>query len=288
MRSLKCSEISAKWIQDFDYTVGIDEIDSVLFLPGIDVLPNFNKLIHYCQDLELEVFWIPLTSASQGVWLTPKKIFGAPFLGFENLKLTLAQRFAKRTFDLVFSILFLIVFLWLYVLISLAILSTSGRPILYSSVRIGRDGEKFRFFKFRTMRKNADLEISSIKNIHKDDHVIAKDREDPRITPLGKILRKYSLDELPQFFNVLNNSMSVVGPRPAMAHEVNKYDSVYERRLYAKPGITGPWQIGGRSDLNLEVSVALDLNYVFNWSFTQDIAIILKTVVAVIKGKGAY
>ena len=138
------------------------------------------------------------------------------------------------------------------------------------------------------MRKNADLEISLIKNIHKDDHVIAKDKEDPRITPLGKFLRKYSLDELPQFFNVLNNSMSVVGPRPAMAHEVNKYDSVYERRLYAKPGITGPWQIGGRSDLNLEVSVALDLNYVFNWSFSQDIAIILKTVIAVIKGKGAY
>ena len=91
VRSLKCSEISAQWIKDFDYTIAIDEIDTVLFLPGIDVLPNFHKLIHYCQDLELEVFWIPLTSASQGVWLTPKKIFGAPFLGFENLKMTLLK-----------------------------------------------------------------------------------------------------------------------------------------------------------------------------------------------------
>jgi len=118
--------------------------------------------------------------------------------------------------------------------------------------------------------------------------VLFKSHNDPRITPVGKFLRKYSLDELPQFLNVLNNTMSVVGPRPALAREVNAYNSIYERRLIAKPGITGPWQISGRSDLDLQTSVALDLNYLINWSFTRDLWIIVSTVGAMFKGKGAY
>jgi len=118
--------------------------------------------------------------------------------------------------------------------------------------------------------------------------VLFKNPEDPRITPIGKFLRKYSLDELPQFWNVITNTMSVVGPRPALPSEVNVYSSVYERRLIAKPGITGPWQISGRSDLDLRTSVALDLNYLINWSFTRDIWIILATVGTVVRGKGAY
>ena len=118
--------------------------------------------------------------------------------------------------------------------------------------------------------------------------MIFKDKKDPRVTPIGRILRKYSLDELPQFFNVLTNDMSVVGPRPALVHEVKKYDSMYERRLNAKPGVTGPWQISGRSDLDLQTSVALDLNYMVNWSFTRDLWIIIATIGAVFKGRGAY
>jgi lipopolysaccharide/colanic/teichoic acid biosynthesis glycosyltransferase len=105
---------------------------------------------------------------------------------------------------------------------------------------------------------------------------------------VGRILRRYSLDELPQFLNVINNSMSVVGPRPALPSEVSIYNSIYERRLIAKPGITGPWQISGRSDLDLRTSVSLDLNYLVNWSFTRDLWIIVSTVGAVFKGKGAY
>ena len=116
----------------------------------------------------------------------------------------------------------------------------------------------------------------------------SKRADDPRITKVGRVLRKYSLDELPQFLNVVFGSMSVVGPRPAVAKEVNQYNSIYERRLIAKPGITGPWQISGRSDLDLRTSVSLDLNYLVNWSFTRDLWIIVSTVGAVFKGKGAY
>jgi lipopolysaccharide/colanic/teichoic acid biosynthesis glycosyltransferase len=119
-------------------------------------------------------------------------------------------------------------------------------------------------------------------------HVLFKDKDDPRITQTGRFLRRYSIDELPQFFNVIINNMSVVGPRPALPKEVSSYSSTYERRLIAKPGITGPWQIGGRSDLDLQASIALDLNYVTNWSFSKDLWIIMKTFLAVINGRGAY
>ena len=138
------------------------------------------------------------------------------------------------------------------------------------------------------MIKNADklVEVQLSSNSSKRDS--SKQANDPRITKIGKILRKYSLDELPQFFNVVMGSMSVVGPRPAVPLEANQYNSLYERRLIAKPGITGPWQISGRSDLDLQTSISLDLNYLTNWSFTRDLWIIIATVGAVFRGKGAY
>jgi lipopolysaccharide/colanic/teichoic acid biosynthesis glycosyltransferase len=138
------------------------------------------------------------------------------------------------------------------------------------------------------MVKNADQIVAKVEFSDGSWRDPFKIPNDPRVTKVGGILRKYSLDELPQFLNVLNNSMSVVGPRPAVVREVNEYNSIYERRLIAKPGITGPWQISGRSDLDLRTSVALDLNYLINWSFTRDIWIILATVGTVVRGKGAY
>jgi lipopolysaccharide/colanic/teichoic acid biosynthesis glycosyltransferase len=173
-------------------------------------------------------------------------------------------------------------------LIAILVLLSSGWPILYSQTRVGLNGKTFKFYKFRSMIKDADQRLSDVKNVHKRDHVIFKSKDDPRITPIGRILRKYSLDELPQFFNVINNSMSVVGPRPALTREVSLYNSTYERRLNAKPGITGPWQISGRSDLDLQTSISLDLNYLTNWSFTRDLWIIIATIGAVFRGKGAY
>jgi lipopolysaccharide/colanic/teichoic acid biosynthesis glycosyltransferase len=149
--------------------------------------------------------------------------------------------------------MFLLIFSPLLLLIAFLVLISSGWPIFYSQTRVGLNGKTFKFYKFRSMVKDADQRLSEVKNVHKRDHVIFKSKDDPRITPIGRILRKYSLDELPQFFNVVNNSMSVVGPRPALTREVNLYNSTYERRLNAKPGITGPWQISGRSDLDLQI-----------------------------------
>jgi len=285
---LVCTEITSTWIEEFDRLLRYQKITEVLLLPGMESDPNFSKFIHYCEDLDIHVNWIPLDSGNLGYWLIPSPQEGIPFLTFEKSEISLPWRIVKRTFDLVFSIAAMVLLSPVFLLIAIAVLISGGWPIFYSQKRIGLNGRSFNFYKFRSMVKGADKLLSDVENIHAKDHVIFKNRQDPRVTPVGRILRKYSLDELPQFLNVLNNSMSVVGPRPALPHEVNVYNSIYERRLIAKPGITGPWQISGRSDLDLRTSVALDLNYLINWSFTRDLWIIVSTIGAIFKGKGAY
>jgi exopolysaccharide biosynthesis polyprenyl glycosylphosphotransferase len=285
---IECNQITSAWIEEFDRILIHKKIDEVLLLPGMESDKNFSKFIHYCEDLEINVNWIPLDSGNLGYWLIPSAQEGIPFLTFEKSSISIPWRFVKRAFDLLFASIFLLIFSPLLVLIAFLVLISSGWPIFYSQTRVGLNGKTFKFYKFRSMVKDADQRLSKVKNVHKRDHVIFKSKDDPRITPIGRILRKYSLDELPQFFNVVNNSMSVVGPRPALTREVNLYNSTYERRLNAKPGITGPWQISGRSDLDLQTSISLDLNYLTNWSFTRDLWIIIATIGAVFRGKGAY
>ena len=285
---LVCTEINSVWIDEFDKLLRYKKITEVLLLPGMESDPNFSKFIHYCEDLDIHVNWIPLDSGNLGYWLIPSPQEGIPFLTFEKSEISLPWRIIKRTFDLVFASSLMILLSPLFIAIAIAVVISSGWPIFYSQKRVGLHGKTFKFYKFRSMIKDADKIVGEVENIHAKDHVLFKNRQDPRVTPVGRILRKYSLDELPQFLNVINNSMSVVGPRPALPKEVSVYNSIYERRLIAKPGITGPWQISGRSDLDLRTSVSLDLNYLVNWSFTRDLWIIVSTVGAVFKGKGAY
>jgi exopolysaccharide biosynthesis polyprenyl glycosylphosphotransferase len=285
---LVCAEINSSWIEEFDRLVRYQKITEVLMLPGMESDPNFSKFIHYCEDLDIHVNWIPLDSGNLGYWLIPSPQEGIPFLTFEKSEISLPWRILKRSFDLLFSISLMILLSPVFIGIAIAVLLSSGWPIFYSQKRVGLNGKTFKFYKFRSMIKDADKIVDDVENIHAKDHVLFKNRQDPRVTPVGRILRKYSLDELPQFLNVINNSMSVVGPRPALPKEVSVYNSIYERRLIAKPGITGPWQISGRSDLDLRTSVSLDLNYLVNWSFTRDLWIIVSTIGAVFKGKGAY
>ena len=285
---LVCTEINSVWLEEFDRILRYKKITEVLMLPGMESDPNFSKFIHYCEDLDIHVNWIPLDSGNLGYWLIPSPQEGIPFLTFERSEISMPWRILKRSFDLAFSISLMILLSPVFIGIAIAVLISSGWPIFYSQKRVGLNGKTFKFYKFRSMIKDADKIVDEVENMHDSSHVLFKNRQDPRVTPVGRILRKYSLDELPQFLNVINNSMSVVGPRPALPSEVSVYNSIYERRLIAKPGITGPWQISGRSDLDLRTSVALDLNYLINWSFTRDLWIIVSTVGAVFKGKGAY
>ncbi len=199
-----------------------------------------------------------------------------------------AQHIVKRGLDIVVALCALVPIMLATPFIAAAIRLDSPGPVLFRQCRVGRDGREFQIVKFRTMRTGAADEVDALAAANEGSGVLFKVRHDPRVTRLGRFLRKYSIDELPQFWNVLVGDMSVVGPRPPLPREVRAYDVPVFRRLYLRPGITGPWQIGGRSDLTWEQSVRLDLHYVENWSVTSDLAIILRTAAVVLRAKGAY
>ncbi len=193
----------------------------------------------------------------------------------------------KRTFDIVFSTLVLVLMAPLLALIAIAIKLDSPGPVFYRSERIGKKGVVFRCTKFRTMVSDAETRRSEIMHMNERDGVLFKVSNDPRITKLGRFLRKYSLDELPQFFNVLKGNMSIVGPRPPIASEVKEYKLSHLRRLDVTPGITGLWQVQGRQDPSFASYVSLDVTYIDNWSVWLDFKIIVKTIGVVFAGTGS-
>jgi exopolysaccharide biosynthesis polyprenyl glycosylphosphotransferase len=199
-----------------------------------------------------------------------------------------AARAAKHLADRALAGLALLVFLPLLGMIALAIRWDSAGPALYTQRRTGRAGSTFTMYKFRTMRTDAEQLLTELAAENDCDDVLFKMREDPRITRVGRILRRYSLDELPQLINVLRGQMSLVGPRPALPAEVAQYERDPRHRLAVKPGLTGLWQVSGRSDLTWDESVRLDLHYVDNWSWILDLRIMARTVGAVIGHRGAY
>jgi lipopolysaccharide/colanic/teichoic acid biosynthesis glycosyltransferase len=161
-------------------------------------------------------------------------------------------------------------------------------PALFTQTRVGKHGEAFRIYKFRTMVVDAEARLAELRTHNEHDGVLFKMRRDPRITAIGAYLRKYSIDELPQLINVVRGEMSLVGPRPALPDETARYADHVRRRLVVKPGLTGMWQVNGRSDLSWEESVRLDLRYVENWSFALDLQILWKTIAVLLRGSGAY
>ncbi|WP_443986912.1 sugar transferase, partial [Mycobacterium marinum] len=166
---------------------------------------------------------------------------------------------------------------------------TSKGPVCYRAERIGINGQPFTMLKLRTMVVGADSQIDHLVSRNEGaGGILFKMRDDPRVTPIGRILRRFSVDEIPQFINVVKRDMSVVGPRPPLSREVDSYDGDVRRRLLVKPGVTGIWQVSGRSQLSWEESVRLDLSYVDNWSMAGDLMIIAKTVKAVLASRGAY
>jgi exopolysaccharide biosynthesis polyprenyl glycosylphosphotransferase len=192
----------------------------------------------------------------------------------------------KRSVDILFSSLALILLSPALLAVAICIRVDSPGPILYSSERIGKKGRVFKCRKFRTMVRDADTKRSDILHMNERDGVLFKISNDPRITKLGRFLRKYSLDELPQFFNVLRGDMSVVGPRPPIASEVKEYKLSHLRRLDVTPGITGLWQVQGRQDPSFDSYISLDVTYIENWSLWLDFKIILRTIAVVFAGTG--
>ncbi|QZY28767.1 sugar transferase [Nocardioides coralli] len=217
-----------------------------------------------------------------------RPVAGLPLIHVQGTRTLRASRWGKRSFDVLGSLGLIVMTLPALAVITLLIKKHDRGPVLFGHTRIGRDGEHFRCLKFRTMVPDADAQVDGLRRRLGRQALLFKDKEDPRITRPGKWLRRYSLDELPQLFNVLRGDMSLVGPRPQVAAEVAQYDEFMARRLHVRPGLTGLWQVSGRNDLDVDDSVRLDLYYVDNWSMMQDIIILMKTVRAVISAKGAY
>ncbi|WP_426623026.1 sugar transferase [Leifsonia sp. McL0607] len=211
-----------------------------------------------------------------------------PIIEVEPADRSITKRRGKRAFDLVFSFIGLVVALPLIAVCAILIKLDSRGPVFFQQTRIGRDGNEFEIHKMRTMRMGAEHEIADLQDQNEGSGPLFKIKDDPRVTRVGRFLRKTSIDEFPQLWNVLRGEMSLVGPRPPLPSEVAEYDRASLRRLIVKPGMTGLWQVNGRSDLTWEQGVRLDLFYVENWSIGGDLHIMFQTVAVMIRPNGAY
>jgi exopolysaccharide biosynthesis polyprenyl glycosylphosphotransferase len=223
-----------------------------------------------------------------GPRLSVRPVAGLPLVHVDEPELSGVRRLLKEALDRSMAALLLLVTLPLLAVLVVAVRVTSPGPALFRQVRVGQRGRQFTMYKLRTMRADAEARRDDVAHLNEAAGLLFKIREDPRVTPLGRRLRRWSLDELPQLWNVVRGDMSIVGPRPPLPSEVEQYCDRIRRRLLVKPGLTGLWQVSGRSQLPWEEAVRLDLYYVENWSPSLDATILIRTLVAIVRGSGAY
>lgn len=250
---------------------------------------NYDIFSVRMESLGLELAMVGSAADVSGHALQIRSIQGMTIVTQRLVQYTPARSIVKRLFDLVISTLAIICSLIITVPVAIAIKLTDHGPVFYTQTRIGLRGKPFQMIKFRSMVVNADeLKKKLAEQTGQEDRFIFKMKDDPRITKVGHFIRRFSIDELPQFLNVFKGDMSVVGPRPPLPEEYARYNKLYATRMLVKPGITGPWQVSGRSDLSAEESEALDVAYVQNWSISGDVVLMFRTVGAVLSHKGAY
>ncbi len=220
--------------------------------------------------------------------VTVESVANVPILHVDQIRLERGKAFLKRSLDLLVALVVGLVTVPLWVGAAVAIRLDSEGPILFRQRRAGRDGGEFTIYKFRTMVKDAEARLREVEHLNEVGHGFFKIRDDPRVTRVGRFLRKWSIDELPQLWNVLRGDMSMVGPRPPLPDEVAKYEPWQLRRLRIRPGITGVWQVSGRSEVPFDEAIRLDLFYIENWSLGYDLFLLGKTVLAVLGRSGAY
>jgi exopolysaccharide biosynthesis polyprenyl glycosylphosphotransferase len=249
---------------------------------------QLRRLAWELEKTSTDLFVAPAVMDVAGPRTTIRPIAGLPLLHLEHPELAGARQVIKSTFDKVVALTALMILAPLLASIALAIRLSDPGPALFRQTRVGKDGRLFTVYKFRTMVRDAERQKSALLAQNEGNGLLFKMRNDPRVTRIGTLLRRYSLDELPQLLNVLRGDMSLVGPRPALPAETAAYDYYVRRRLAVKPGLTGLWQVEGRSDLPWEEAVRLDVRYVEQWSLVLDLQILWKTWSAVIRGSGAY
>jgi exopolysaccharide biosynthesis polyprenyl glycosylphosphotransferase len=246
------------------------------------------NIIDLCEKRHVTVHIIPDLYQLTLSRVAMENLNGIPLLSLHEPALRDWQILLKRALDVVLSILVLVILSPVILITVIAIIIDSKGPIIFSQERVGKDNRTFKLYKFRSMYVGAEEQVEVLVNHNEASGPLFKIRNDPRCTNVGKFIRRASIDELPQFWNVLKGDMSVIGPRPALRSEVDKYEPWHLRRLEVSPGITGLWQVSGRSDLTFDEMVLLDVYYIENWSPTLDLGILLKTIPTVVMGSGAY
>jgi exopolysaccharide biosynthesis polyprenyl glycosylphosphotransferase len=246
------------------------------------------SIIAQCEREQVRVRIVPDMFQMTLSHLDVEDLGGIPMIGVRDISIGRTQGFVKRAMDVLISLIGLILLLPFFALLALLIKFDSDGPVFFTQIRVGKGENLFACYKFRSMRRGAEAEQDTLRTLNEADGPIFKMRDDPRITRVGRMLRRTSLDELPQLFNVLMGHMSLVGPRPAPPSEVQRYQPWHKRRLEVAPGITGLWQVSGRSELSFDEMVLLDLYYIEHWSPVLDVQIMLRTFPKVITGEGAY
>ena len=265
------------------------EVDTVAVLPSPELDgPALRRLGWDLEKTQAELLLAPAVTEIAGPRVRIRPVCGLPLLHMERPELKGVRRLTKETFDRTAAVVGILLMLPVLVALGLAVGLTSRGGVFYRQERVGRDGQTFHMLKFRSMVPGADRMVQTLQADSDGNGVLFKMKGDPRVTRVGKVLRRYSLDELPQLLNVVRGDMSLVGPRPPLPSEVERYGFDMHRRFLVKPGITGLWQVSGRSDLSWDDSVRIDVRYVENWSLAFDFMILWKTVGAVLRGSGAY
>lgn len=284
-------------VMNYDIIGTLDDIANILHRRAIDevvfVVPRswLNKIqnsIAICElegvkaRLAVDLFDLEIAHATQ------TELEGIPLMTFEPVVGHEGQLFIKRTLDILFSAVFIVVLAPVFLVVALLIKLTSKGPVFFVQRRVGRNGRRFILYKFRTMYYGSHKKLAELEKLNELSGPVFKIKNDPRITPAGRLLRKFSIDELPQLFNIFMGHMSLVGPRPPLPREVRKYEPWQRRRLSMHPGLTCLWQVSGRNKIAFEEWIKLDLQYIDNWSLWLDFKIILKTIPVVFFGIGAH
>ncbi|HEY0889068.1 MAG TPA: sugar transferase [Nocardioides sp.] len=267
----------------------VEGLDVLFFTGGSDrKASDLREIVWELEQRSIQLVMAPSITDMSSERVRIRPVGGLPLIHMEAPRWVYASRWAKRTFDVLVTSALVAVLLPVFAVIALRVKLHDGGPVLFRQIRVGRGGAEFPCLKFRTMVVDAE---EWLPDLHEEvGHVegLFKMKDDPRITKPGRWLRRFSLDELPQLLNVLRGEMSLVGPRPPLPAEVENYDTGTERRLHVRPGVTGLWQVSGRSDLSWDEAVRLDLYYIDNWSMLQDVSILARTVGAVLSSRGAY
>jgi exopolysaccharide biosynthesis polyprenyl glycosylphosphotransferase len=275
-------------LEDIPRILHSDAVDEIVFVVPRSRLTHVETALHDCETegvsttITVDLFDMQIAKSAVS------EIDGVPLLRFHTIKINEWQLLAKRIIDIAISGLIIVLLGPLIALLAVLIKLTSPGPVFFKQQRLGYHGRKFTLYKFRTMRQGAQDVLSKVNDVAEMDTPQFRAKKTQWITPLGKVMRKFSLDELPQFFNVFAGHMSLIGPRPTVPDEVEKYKAWQRRRFSMKPGITCLWQVNGRNNIGFEDWMKLDLEYLDNWSLWLDFKIMVKTVPVVLFGIGAY